>query len=103
MIECCTVLVKRSITSSLPSFAKYKNVNISKMKKRSIKEITVLLTLKSLSCKQLLLFFYYIDTLRHPDTSVRESSFNMTRGDEDIEGGAPKIFRHPKGGALEKL
>ena len=31
---------------------------------------------------------------------IRESSFNMTRGggDEDIEGGAPKIFRHPKGG-----
>ena len=30
---------------------------------------------------------------------LRESSFNMTRGgDEDIEGGTPKIFRHPKGG-----
>ena len=31
---------------------------------------------------------------------IRESSFNMTRGggDEDIKGGAPKIFRHPKGG-----
>ena len=30
---------------------------------------------------------------------LRESSFNMTRGgDEDIEGGGPKIFRHPKGG-----
>ena len=30
----------------------------------------------------------------------RESSFNMTKGggDEDIEGGPPKIFRHPKGG-----
>ena len=30
---------------------------------------------------------------------LRESSFNMTKGDEDIEGGggAPKIFRHPKG------
>ena len=23
----------------------------------------------------------------------------MTRGDEDVEGGAPKFFRHPKGGA----
>ena len=35
---------------------------------------------------------------------IRESSFNMTRagGDEDIEGGAPKIFRHPKGGS-EKI
>ena len=34
----------------------------------------------------------------------RESSFNMTkgRGIEDIEGEAPKIFRHPKG-ALKKL
>ena len=29
---------------------------------------------------------------------IRESSFNMTRGDEDIEGGAPNIFRHLKGG-----
>ena len=31
---------------------------------------------------------------------LRESSFNMARGegDEDIEGGAPKIFTHPKGG-----
>ena len=30
---------------------------------------------------------------------LRESSFNMTGGDEDIEGGGgPKIFRHPKGG-----
>ena len=31
---------------------------------------------------------------------IRESSFNMTRGevDEDIERGAPKIFKHPKGG-----
>ena len=27
----------------------------------------------------------------------------MTRGDEDIEGGAPKSFRHPKEGALEKI
>ena len=27
-----------------------------------------------------------------------ESSFNMTRGDEDIDGGAPKNFRHPKRG-----
>ena len=36
---------------------------------------------------------------RWPYTLLRESSFNMTRGgDEDIEGGAPKIFRHPKGG-----
>ena len=31
--------------------------------------------------------------------ALRESSFHMKRrGDEDIEGGgAPKIFRHPKG------
>ena len=31
--------------------------------------------------------------------SIRESSFNMTRGggDEDIEGGSEN-FRHPKGG-----
>ena len=30
---------------------------------------------------------------------IRESSFHMTRGDKDIEGGALKIFRHPKGEA----
>ena len=31
--------------------------------------------------------------------NIRESSFNMTRGDEDIEGGgALKICRHPKEG-----
>ena len=31
--------------------------------------------------------------------SLGESSFNITGGDEDIEGGgAPKTFRHPKGG-----
>ena len=30
---------------------------------------------------------------------IKESSFNMTRGgNEDIEGGALKIIRHPKGG-----
>ena len=28
----------------------------------------------------------------------RENSFNMTRGDEDVKGEDPKIFRHPKGG-----
>ena len=27
----------------------------------------------------------------------------MARGDEDIEGGALKIFRHPEGGALKNL
>ena len=33
---------------------------------------------------------------------LRESSFNITRRDEDIEGGgATKIFRHPKGGLLK--
>ena len=35
--------------------------------------------------------------------SFRESSFHMTKWggggeEEDIEGGASKIFRHPKGG-----
>ena len=30
---------------------------------------------------------------------LKETLFNMTReGDEDIEGGTPKIFRQPKGG-----
>ena len=30
---------------------------------------------------------------------IRESSFNMTRGEVKILRGAPKIFRHPKGGS----
>ena len=34
-------------------------------------------------------------------TEIRESLFKMTRGDEDIEGGAPNFFWHPKGGALK--
>ena len=33
LIEFCTVFVERFMTSSLPSFASYKNVNISKTKK----------------------------------------------------------------------
>ena len=35
----------------------------------------------------------------------RESSFNMTRegGMKILTGGTPKIFRHPKGGALKKF
>ena len=35
----------------------------------------------------------------HFNSVIRESSFNMARRNEDIEGGGgPKIFRHPKGG-----
>ena len=34
---------------------------------------------------------------------LRESSFNMTRGDEHIEGGGPKNFLTPERGALKKL
>ena len=30
--------------------------------------------------------------------ALRESSFNMTRGEMKILRGALKIFRHPKGG-----
>ena len=64
LIECCTVLVERSMTSSLPSFAQYKNVNISKTKKDIPKRKTpFFFTLKSLSNKQIL-FFYFIGTLR---------------------------------------
>ena len=33
---------------------------------------------------------------------VRESSFNMTRGDEDIEGGLRK-FLHTRRGGLKKF
>ena len=55
LIECCTVLVKPPMTSSLPSFAKYKNVNISKTKKDiSKRKAPFFFTLKSLSNKQLL-------------------------------------------------
>ena len=47
------VLVERSMTSSLPSFAYYKNVNISKTQKDIPKRKTPLFfTLKSLSNKQ---------------------------------------------------
>ena len=43
----------------------------------------------------------HVQPKNRPDGSIfrlGESSFNMTRGDEDIERGSPKIFRHPKGG-----
>ena len=36
-------------------------------------------------------------------TFLRESSFNITRRGMKISRGAPKILRHPKGGALKKL
>ena len=29
---------------------------------------------------------------------LKENSFNITRGDEDIKEGASKIYRHAKGG-----
>ena len=32
-------------------------------------------------------------------TAIRESSFNMTRGDEDIEGGLRKFLDARKGGS----
>ena len=34
--------------------------------------------------------------------TTRESSFNMTRGDKDIEGGL-KVFRHSKEGSLKTM
>ena len=44
-------------------------------------------------------FFHYLLIDLFIPLQFRECSFNMTRGCEDIEGGgAPKIFRHPKGG-----
>ena len=53
LIQYFIVLVERSMTSSLPSFAYYKNVNISKTKKDILKRKTPLFfTLKSLSNKQ---------------------------------------------------
>ena len=37
------------------------------------------------------------------ESRIRESSFNMTRGEKISRGGAPKIFRHPNRGAPKKL
>ena len=57
VIECCTVLVEPPMMSSLSSFAKYKNVNISITKKDiSKRKKPVFFTLKSLSNKQQLFF-----------------------------------------------
>ena len=51
------LLVERSMTSSLPSFAYYKNVNISKTKKDIPERKTpFFFTLKCLSNKELLIF-----------------------------------------------
>ena len=56
-IQYFIVLVERSMTSSLPSFAYYKNLNISKTKKDIPKrKMPLIFTLKSLSNKQQLLF-----------------------------------------------
>ena len=52
-IEYCAVTVEPPMTSSLSSFAKYKNVNISKTKKDFPKrKMPLFFTLKSLSNKQ---------------------------------------------------
>ena len=57
LIQYFIVLVERSMTSSLPSFAYHKSVNISKTKKDISKRKTPLFfTLKSLSNKQQLFF-----------------------------------------------
>ena len=57
LIQYFIVLVERSMTSSLPSFAYYKKINISKTKKDIPKRKTPLFfTLKSLSNKQQLFF-----------------------------------------------
>ena len=57
LIQCFIDLVERSMTSSLPSFAYHKNVNISKTKKDILKRKTPLFfILKSLSNKQQLFF-----------------------------------------------
>ena len=53
LIQYFIILVERSMTSSLPSFAYYKNVNISKMKNDILKrKMPIFFTLKSLSNKQ---------------------------------------------------
>ena len=60
LIECSTVLVEPLMTSSLSSFAQYKNVNISKKKNESPKRNTpFFFTLKSLSNKQQLFFLFH--------------------------------------------
>ena len=42
-----------------------------------------------------------LSTNKLRDQQLRESSFNMTRGGGGLKilRGAPKIFRHPKGGS----
>ena len=64
LIDCCTVLVEPPMTSSLSSFALYKNVNISKKKKDiSKRKSPFFFTLKNLSNKQLTIIFYFMGTL----------------------------------------
>ena len=50
-------------------------------------------------CYSILYFKNTVQYSSSDNIALRESSFHMKRrGDEDIEGGgAPKIFRHPKG------
>ena len=49
-----------------------------------------------------LIFFAFNKHAEIPANSNQPGScnqaLNMTRGDDDIEGGAPKKFRHPKEG-----
>ena len=41
--------------------------------------------------------------MNHSIPLVRESSFNMTRGDADIEGGGVQTFLDTKKGGSEKI
>ena len=60
LIQYFIILVERSMTSSLPLFALYKNLNISKTKKDIPKRKTpFFFTLKTLPNKQLLFFTSY--------------------------------------------
>ena len=75
LIQYFIVLVERSMTSSISSFAYYKNASISKTKKDIPKRKTPLFfTLKSLSNKEQL-FFYFIGTLNRGWGSVLSMAF----------------------------
>ena len=66
LIKCCTVLVESPMTSSLSSFASYKNAHISKTKKDIPKRKTpFFFTLKSLSNKQQLISLHRHFNSRH--------------------------------------
>ena len=80
------------MTSSLSLFALCENVNISKTKKDIPKRKTpFFLTLKSLSIKQQLLFFYFIGTLIGPLKSYLAENISLQNSNWNILGLAATV------------